>query len=290
VDTDSTRPDEIPAPAAAAEILEGLNDLLRLDHDAIGAYEIAMEKLEDRDHAGQIAGFLRDHERHIRELNELIAELGGTATNEPHATGPFKQALQSLGGLAGDRGLLVAFRANELLARAKYDAYASRANAWPTAVKRVVDRSALDEERHYRWVSEALAAMGVGSGEGAEIDAVDALRERAAVTAARVEKARERAAEAVEDVRERAGEVAGQVRARASEAADAVRNRIASLVESDADATVPGGAAPLPPREGWGRRWRTVSSSARSRASSSPGSSGSSSAGCFANQGDPWLS
>lgn len=243
MDTDTTRPDTGQPPAAAAEILDGLNDLLQLDHDAVGAYEIAMEKLEDRDHAGQIGGFLRDHERHIRELNELIAEMGGTPVNQPHATGPFKQALQSLGALGGDRGLLTAFRVNELQVRSKYDAYASKANAWPTAIKRTVDRAALDEERHYRWVAEALEAMGVGSGEGAEVDAVDALRERAAATGAKVEAARERAAETLGEAREKAAEVAGQVRARAADAADAVRNRIAGMMEGDGEggADVPAG-------------------------------------------------
>jgi rubrerythrin len=243
VDTDTTRPDIGQPPAAAAEILEGLNDLLQLDHDAVGAYEIAMEKLGDRDHAGQIAGFLRDHERHIRELNELIAEMGGTPANQPHATGPFKQALQALGAVGGDRGVLLAFRANELQVRAKYDRYASKANAWPTAVKRVVDRAALDEERHYRWVAEALAAMGVGSGEGAEIDAVDATRERLAATAAKLDAARERAAGAME----RASEVAGEVRARATDAAGAVRNRIAELMDRDDDTATATGSRPAAP-------------------------------------------
>jgi rubrerythrin len=257
VDTDTTRPDMGEAPPAAAEILEGLNDLLQLDHDAVGAYEIAMEKLEDRDHASQIAGFLRDHERHIRELNELIAELGGVPTNEPHATAPFKQALQSLGGLGGDRGVLTAFRANELQVRTRYDSYASRANAWPTAVKRVIDRNALDEERHYRWVSEALAALGVGSGEGVETDAANALREQVTVAGHKLDAVRDRASEVAGEVRERASdaagraqEVAGEVRVKASEAAGAVRNRIAELVDRGATGPAhPADSTELPPGE-----------------------------------------
>jgi rubrerythrin len=247
VEIDRTELDPAAPPAATAEILEGLNDLLQLDHDAVGSYEIAMEKLEDRDHSGQISGFLRDHERHIRELNELIAELGGSPVNQPHATGPFKQALQSLGALGGDRGILIAFRTNELQARAKYDGYASKANGWPTAIKRVVDRNALDEERHYRWVAEALAAMGVGSGEGAEVDAIDALRERSTVAGHRIDELREAAGNAADtarekagEVRERAGEIVEEVRNRAAEATDAVRNRIAGMMEGEP--SVPGGA------------------------------------------------
>ena len=235
MDTDTTRL-EGQAPPATAEILDGLNDLLQLDHDAVGAYEIAMRKLEDRDHADQVAGFRRDHERHIRALNELIAELGGTPKNEPHATGPFKQALQSLGAVGGDRGLLLAFRANELQVREKYDRYAAKANAWPTHVKRVVDGCALDEERHYRWVSDALAAQGVGSGEGAELDVIDAARERARVTGQKVDAAKARASEVAEQAKARAGELAGEVRERVAP----VANRISGMFSGEGDGAGPG--------------------------------------------------
>ena len=241
MDTDTTRLDAGHAPPATAEILEGLNDLLQLDHDAVGAYQIAMEKLHDRDHADQIAGFRRDHERHIRELNELIAELGGTPKNHPHATGPFKLALQSLSALAGDRVALMAFRANELQVRAKYDSYAAKANHWPTHIKRVVDACALDEERHFRWVSEVL-----GKDENAALDAVDKARERAAVAGHKLDAARERVAdvagtarERVADVagtaRERVADTAGQVRERVTGGVEAVRNRIAGLTAGHTD-------------------------------------------------------
>jgi rubrerythrin len=235
VDTDTTRLDLGHAPPATAEILEGLNDLLQLDHDAVGAYEIAMEKLQDRDHADQIAGFRRDHERHIRELNELIAELGGTPKNQPHATGPFKLALQSIGALAGDKGALMAFRTNELQVRAKYDSYAAKANAWPTHIKRIIDACALDEERHYRWVSEVL-----GKDENEALDKIDTARERAEAHARPIDKvtgaagvARERVLEATELARDRAADVAGTVRERVSGGVDAVRNRLQGVMHRD---------------------------------------------------------
>jgi rubrerythrin len=202
VDNYATGLGQANAPALN-EVLEGLNDLLQLDHDAVGAYDIAIEKLQDRDHADQIAGFRRDHERHIRELNELIGALGGTPKNEPHATGPFKQGLQSLGGLAGDRGLLMAWRTNELQVRTKYDSYASKANMWPADVKRMIDRAALDEERHYAWVADVLQRMGIGSGESADVDGMNAARERANVGAGAVNQAKEKVAAAAGAVQNR---------------------------------------------------------------------------------------
>ncbi|MDB4948116.1 MAG: hypothetical protein JWM27_765 [Gemmatimonadetes bacterium] len=190
---------------ATSEVLEGLNDLLQLDHDAIGAYGIAMEKLEDRDAAAQIAGYLRDHERHVRDLNELIRELGGTPTNEPHATGPFKEALQSIGALAGDKGILMAWRANEMQVRTKYDAYASKAMLWPHEAKRVIDRNALDEERHYAWVAGVLDAMG---GHGSD---------------------------ALAAAREKVGDALGAVGGKVSAGASAVANRLSGMFDPEGD-------------------------------------------------------
>jgi ElaB/YqjD/DUF883 family membrane-anchored ribosome-binding protein len=237
---------------ALQEVLDGLNDLLQLDHDAVAAYDVAISKLEDRDHADQIAGFRRDHERHIRELNEVVSRLGGTPTNHPHATGPFKTALQSLGGLAGDKGLLMSFRTNELQVRTKYDSYASKAMLWPPDVKRVIDGAALDEERHYAWVAGVLQRMGVGAGEVEDVHAMNAARERANVGGGVIEHAKDAVAGAAgavggavtgaasvgETVSGAAGSVAGHVsdmagsvREGATRGAEAVRNRISGLLE-----------------------------------------------------------
>lgn len=198
IETDRAGTSNVPT----AEILEGLNDLLQLDHDAIGAYRIAIEKLENRDWAMQISGYLTDHERHVRELNEAIVGLGGTPMNEPHATGPFKQALQSLGAVGGDRGLLMAWRTNELQVRSKYDRYASKAVFWPDRVKALIDRNALDEERHYRWVVGVLEELGVNFGGGAEEGLVNRLRENMP----RIEAVREKAGGTLDQVREKAAD------------------------------------------------------------------------------------
>lgn len=155
------------------EVVAGLNDLLQLDHDTIGAYEIAIEHLQDREHAQQIEWFKHDHERHIRDLERCIHDLGGTPAEGPHATAPLKRALQRVGAAAGDRALLLAWRTNELEVMAKYDLYAHRALYWPAEVKRVVDENALDEERHYQWVVEVLG----GTGEPSEVDRLNRLRE-----------------------------------------------------------------------------------------------------------------
>lgn len=210
--------------ATNAEVLEGLNDLLQLDHDALGAYDVAIEKLEDRDAAAQIAGFRQDHERHVAELNELIATLGGTPVNKPHATGVLKTAMQRLGGLGGDKGLLIAWRANELQVRTKYDSYAAKAVHWPSDVKRVIDRNALDEERHYHWVADVLDRMGVAPGEGIETD-----------LATRAREARARLSYAADSAGTRAREMGQTARDRVAQGIDTAANRLEGVGDPHAE-------------------------------------------------------
>jgi rubrerythrin len=171
------------------EVLEGLNDLLRFDHDAIGAYEIAIERLENRAYSSRIASFLGDHQDHIRRLNDLIRELGGSPTNEPHATAPLKQALQALGDAGGDKGLLITWRANELQMMTKYERYVRDAARWPAHVRQVVEENARDEERHYAWVIATL-------GGNASSEAVPGTRRREPL-AAQLAHVREFAAEQI---------------------------------------------------------------------------------------------
>ena len=240
MDTQLTGAGGSHAPALQ-EVLDGLNDLLQLDHDAIAAYDVAIAKLEDRDHADQIAGYRRDHERHVRELNELVARLGGTPANHPHATGPFKTALQSLGGLAGDKGLLMAFRTNELAVRTKYDHYASRAMLWPPDVKRVIDGAALDEERHYAWVADVLQRMGVGTGDLDEASrAPDLARERANVGGGVVDRAKDAVADAAGAVTGAVSGAAGSVTGAVSGAAGAVGDRVSGVAGSVRDGVAGG--------------------------------------------------
>jgi ElaB/YqjD/DUF883 family membrane-anchored ribosome-binding protein len=203
--------------ARTEEIIDGLNDLLQLDHDAIGAYEVAIERLENMAYVRQIQGFLRDHQRHVEELNKAIAALGGTPENSPHVTGVFKKALQAVASPAGDKALLVAWRINEAQVRTKYDSYASRANAWPADVKALVDRNALDEENHHQWVVQTLAGLGVGSGAGLEEGMANRAREQAAAA------------------RASAGQMAFTARNRIADALDATAERLENV--SDGQAT-----------------------------------------------------
>jgi rubrerythrin len=143
-----------------AALTAELNDLLRLDHDAVQAYTLAIRLLEHPDYKRQLEEFRADHQRHIDELSQLIRSRDGVPLDLPHLpSGAFKLAVQALGAAGGDRAVLLAFKANERQVRDKYRR--SARNVHPADVTFVLARGAEDEARHYEWALETLWELGV---------------------------------------------------------------------------------------------------------------------------------
>lgn len=146
-----------------ARLIAELNDLLQLDHDALQAYTLAIKGLRNPTHRETLERFRSDHERHVRQLTELIEMHGGTPIQISHLpTGPMKLAVQAAGNLGNDREVLLAFKSNERQARDKYQRAALGEH--PTEVSTVLHQAAADEETHYTWVAGVLEQMGAGSG------------------------------------------------------------------------------------------------------------------------------
>src|SRR5262245_50571311 len=136
-------------------LVADLNDLLRLDHDALQAYGIAIGALTNLEYRRQLESFRADHERHITELSELIRSRNAMPIDLPHMpSGAFKLALQAIGVAGGDRTLLLAFKANERQVRDKYRRVARMIH--PSDVTSVLSRASDDETRHYLWVLGTL--------------------------------------------------------------------------------------------------------------------------------------
>jgi bacterioferritin (cytochrome b1) len=139
-----------------------LNDLLQLDVDAVQAYSLVIRQLKSSARKSAVQRYQADHKRHITQLKRLIRKYGGAPIAVSHIpTGPFKLAMQATGSLGGDKGVLLAFKANEHQSRDKY-ARAAEKDGLPADVARVLKRAAADEERHYRWAEKALERMGAG--------------------------------------------------------------------------------------------------------------------------------
>ena len=137
-----------------------LNDLLQLDHDAVGAYGIAIHAAADEAQRQTLREFRADHERHIEEITRLIQDRGGKPLQSPHLpTSVVKLAVQKAGALGGPKAMLLAFKANERQSRDKFRRAAE--NADDLEVADVLARAADDEIRHYDWAVRTLLELGV---------------------------------------------------------------------------------------------------------------------------------
>jgi limonene-1,2-epoxide hydrolase/rubrerythrin len=149
-------------PSSDAALIAELNDLIQLDHDAVEAYTIAIDRIRDTTRRKSLVEFRGDHKRHIEQLAALVRARGGLPTELPHPTGAIKLAVQALGSLGDDVSLLLAFKAVEGQVRDKYQRAARR--AMPSDVAVGVRAAAEDERRHYAWVERSLQELGAGSG------------------------------------------------------------------------------------------------------------------------------
>jgi limonene-1,2-epoxide hydrolase len=270
----------MPGTSTDAKLIAELNDLLQLDHDAVEAYTIAIDRIRDAGRRESLVSFRADHKRHIEELAALVRARGGLPTELPHPTGALKLAVQALGSLGDDTSLLLAFKAVEGQVRDKYQRAASRITTADEAD--VVRRAADDEKRHYAWVERTLQELGAGAGTlpHGVASAIEGIHKLLADPIERVEREVMRhVGNAVGTTRSRGGAEAPLPTdgAAASGAAstphaagtrafiEALREleethdleRMVSLFDDESEVSNPMDAAPHRGREGARRFWRT---------------------------------
>ncbi len=138
------------------KVIQECNDLIRFDYDAIGAYDEAIDKIDDPAIKAQLMQFRGDHERHIADLSPFVIRLGGSPPGRPGARGVIRKTMTKIAGLMGIETVLQAMKSNEEVLNKQYG---NRANqAFPADVLEVIQRNYADEQRHLAWVVQVLAS------------------------------------------------------------------------------------------------------------------------------------
>ncbi|SRR5579884_799435 len=140
------------------EIVSALNDLIETDHNAIGAYNSAIDGLSDqpsvRDTFIQFRG---DHERHIRELSPFVRQYGGEPEKKPGGMGLLQKGWTAVSKLGGADAILSAMVSNEESAVSAYEEGASK--NFPPDILQYVQQGLSDERRHLTYCKSEYEQM-----------------------------------------------------------------------------------------------------------------------------------
>jgi uncharacterized protein (TIGR02284 family) len=136
------------------KIIDELNEVLQIDIDAVGAYQTAIDSINDFEIKRQLLQFKTDHERHVTDLNGLVLRFGGDPHKRPDLRGVVRKGFTKVAGLVGIEATLRAMLSNERLTNDVYSRHVGK--PFPPDVLEVLRRNYGDEQRHFAWIETAL--------------------------------------------------------------------------------------------------------------------------------------
>lgn len=138
------------------DLIDQLESLIRLDIDAIHAYDQAIKRIEQPLYRDKLVAFQGDHRRHVDALSAKLRELGETPPAfSPDFKGFFIEGFTALRSMTGTKGALEAMETNERLTNSRYEK-ASRMD-FPSDIAMIIRENFADEQRHIAFIREAIA-------------------------------------------------------------------------------------------------------------------------------------
>ena len=141
--------------AVSEALIKRLNHLLMLDHDAVDAYQQAIDRLTNEYCRSQLLTFQADHRRHIADLKDCIVRYGGKAQDRRDVKGFFIKGMTAIQSMMGDEMALKAMQTNEKLTNRDYQE-AVDDKSLPDDVREIIVKNRADEARHLDWINKAL--------------------------------------------------------------------------------------------------------------------------------------
>lgn len=138
-------------------VLEGLNELVELEYDAIAAYKSAIERINSPAYKSKLSEFLTDHQAHIESLTDLVRKEGGTPEEDGDAKKILTKGKVVLADLAGDEAILKAMKSNENQTNSGYEKAVEK--DFSDHIQSVLQKGLADERRHKAWVETTLDAL-----------------------------------------------------------------------------------------------------------------------------------
>lgn len=131
-----------------------LQHVLALDRAAIEGYRIASQHVDDPDQRAQLEAFEQDHQAHVRELEAIIGQMGGTPAS-PDEKPRIEPGMVLIRDHA-DQGLESLFRAMLKNEEGTYAVYERAASSAPAEAQTFLARGQEDERRHVEWIRAVM--------------------------------------------------------------------------------------------------------------------------------------
>jgi uncharacterized protein (TIGR02284 family) len=138
------------------KVLDKLNDLIKLDVDAVHAYDQAISGCKMDELKRRLTEFRGDHDRHIRDLSECVRQLGGQPEVQQDWKGFLIEGFTAIVS-QGDHSSLVAMQGNEELTNSSYRKALELEDLSPD-VRALLERNYSDEQKHLSWIKDQIQA------------------------------------------------------------------------------------------------------------------------------------
>lgn len=96
-----------------AQMVDALNNLVRLNYNALAGCDTALDKVSDRGHQSLLDELKAMHDRHIWMLGEQVRVLGGAPVEEKDWRQWFDRSRVAMAAMGSDQKILAAMQANE---------------------------------------------------------------------------------------------------------------------------------------------------------------------------------
>lgn len=136
--------------------INAIKDLIELEYDALEAYEVAIDRVENDQYKAKLSEFAADHRKHISNLSNFVRN-----ENEDVPTGPstIKQWITKgkviLADMMSDEAILSAMSSNEVDTNTAYDRILNREDV-ADEVLDTLRSNREDERRHKQWLDETV--------------------------------------------------------------------------------------------------------------------------------------
>lgn len=141
-----------------ADTTKTLKELVRLDFDAIEAYDAAIERLDNPGDAEKLSEFRQDHVRHTENLGSILRNLNEEVPDGPDLKRVLTEGKVVIAGLGGDKAVLRAMQANEKVTNTAYEK-ALQANGTDAATRETLQHNLDDERRHKAWIDARIEEL-----------------------------------------------------------------------------------------------------------------------------------